>query len=213
MNKKLFVYIILVTSFFLASNFFFEKKTITQNTLIDCNHNFIQCNTNKPFDLNIIKSGDIIFRKENSFISNLFSNIEKSEYSHVAIAINIDGNLKFYHMETNEEKHDLKIDNFENFTKHTSKLGIYRFNKDIDNKKLIDILNEYENNKIEFDMDFDLNNDKLYCTELINEIYFKLFNENIYLYLYEIYGKSGITINSILKNKNFKEIIKFKKND
>ncbi len=116
-------------------------------------------------------------------------------------------------METNEETHDLKIDNFENFTKHASKLGIYRFNKDIDNKKLIDILNEYENNKIEFDMDFDLNNDKLYCTELINEIYFKIFNENIYLYLYEIYGKSGITINSILKNKNFKEIIKFKKND
>ena len=95
----------------------------------------------------------------------------------------------------------------EKFTKFASKIAVYRYNKEIDSEKIIQILEEYEKNKIEFDIDFELENDKLYCTELINDIYLKLFNENIYSYLYQFYGKQGITINGILKNKNLQEIL------
>ncbi|MFY9104088.1 hypothetical protein NG749_01330 [Aliarcobacter cryaerophilus] len=178
---------------YLASNLFEEKISKKENQ--------------QSFDLNIIKSGDIIFRKERNFLSDMFSNIDKSKYSHIAIALKVGENLKIYHIESNSEKDDLKIDTFEKFTKFASKIAVYRYNKEIDSEKIIQILEEYEKNKIEFDIDFELENDKLYCTELINDIYLKLFNENIYSYLYQFYGKQGITINGILKNKNLQEIL------
>ena len=193
-KKKLFLSLIVASLFmYLASNLFEEKISKKENQ--------------QSFDLNIIKSGDIIFRKERNFLSNMFSNIDKSKYSHIAIALKVGENLKIYHIESNSEKDDLKIDTFEKFTKFASKIAVYRYSKEIDSEKIIQILEEYEKNKIEFDIDFELENDKLYCTELINDIYLKLFNENIYSYLYQFYGKEGITINGILKNKNLQEIL------
>ena len=193
-KNKLFLFIIVASLFmYLASNLFEKKISKKENQ--------------QSFDLNIIKSGDIIFRKERNFLSDMFSNIDKSKYSHIAIALKVGENLKIYHIESNSEKDDLKIDTFEKFTKFASKIAVYRYNKEIDSEKIIQILEEYEKNKIEFDIDFELENDKLYCTELINDIYLKLFNENIYSYLYQFYGKEGITINGILKNKNLQEIL------
>ena len=194
MKNKLFLSLIVASLFiYLASNLFEKKISKKENQ--------------QSFDLNIIKSGDIIFRKERNFLSNMFSNIDKSKYSHIAIALKVGENLKIYHIESNSEKDDLKIDTFEKFTKFASIIAVYRYNKEIDSEKIIQFLEEYEKNKIEFDIDFELENDKLYCTELINEIYLKLFNENIYSYLYQFYGKQGITINGILKNKNLQEIL------
>lgn len=194
MKNKLFLSLIVASLFiYLASNLFEKKISKKENQ--------------QSFDLNIIKSGDIIFRKERNFLSNMFSNIDKSKYSHIAIALKVGENLKIYDIELNSEKDDLKIDTFEKFTKFASKIVVYRYNKEIDSEKIIQILEEYEKNKIEFDIDFELENDKLYCTELINDIYLKLFNENIYSYLYQFYGKQGITINGILKNKNLQEIL------
>ncbi|PRN00290.1 hypothetical protein CJ668_07180 [Arcobacter cryaerophilus gv. pseudocryaerophilus] len=196
-KNKLFLSLIVASLLiYLASNLF-EKKISKKENL-------------QSFDLNIIKSGDIIFRKERNFLSDMFSNIDKSKYSHIAIALKVGENLKIYHIESNSEKDDLKIDTFEKFIKFASKIAVYRYNKEIDSEKIIQILEEYEKNKIEFDIDFELENDKLYCTELINDIYLKLFNENIYSYLYQFYGKQGITINGILKNKNLQEILEIR---
>ncbi len=199
MKNKLFLLIITITLVIcVVINLFQEKMSHKENDL--------------SFILHSIKTGDIIFRKESNFLSDMFSNIDKSEYSHIAIVLKVDENLKIYHIESNQEKDDLKIDTFEKFTKFSSKIAVYRYYKEIDVEKIVQILEDYEKNKIEFDLDFDLKNDKLYCTELINDLYLKLFDENIYSYLYQFYGKKGITINSILKNKNLKEILQIEIN-
>ena len=48
-----------------------------------------------------------------------------------------------------------------------------------------EILDEYEKSKKKFDYSFLLDNDTIYCTEFINEVYFKLFNENRDTYLFD----------------------------
>ena len=102
MKNKLFLSLIVASLFiYLASNLFEKKISKKENQ--------------QSFDLNIIKSGDIIFRKERNFLSDMFSNIDKSKYSHIAIALKVGENLKIYHIESNSEKDDLKIDTFEKF--------------------------------------------------------------------------------------------------
>lgn len=72
MKNKLFLSLIVASLLiYLASNLFEKKISKKENQ--------------QSFDLNIIKSGDIIFRKERNFLSNMFSNIDKSKYSHIVI--------------------------------------------------------------------------------------------------------------------------------
>ena len=62
MKNKLFLSLIVASLLiYLASNLFEKKISKKENQ--------------QSFDLNIIKSGDIIFRKERNFLSNMFSNI------------------------------------------------------------------------------------------------------------------------------------------
>lgn len=170
-----------------------------------------QLSTNNLKEQVEIKSGDLVFRKENSIISQMFSKIDDSFYSHLAVALNIDGAVKLYHIEATEDEEDLKIESVAEFAKNAEKLAVYRYKqiensdansdkKRVDEVKLKEILDEFEKNKPKFDFDFSLENENLYCTEFINEVFLKLNEKAIYSYLYDFYGKKGITINSILLN-------------
>ncbi len=152
-----------------------------------------------------LKSGDIIFRKEQNILSDMFSNIDKTPYSHLGIVFRKDNELKIYHMGADEKNDDLKIQSILDFTKNAKKIAVYRTKNSFEEEDLKKILDEYEKSKIKFDYSFLLDNDTLYCTEFINEVYFKLFNENLYTYLFDFYGINGITINSILKNTNLEK--------
>lgn len=152
-----------------------------------------------------IKSGDLVFRKENSIISQMFSKIDESAYSHLAIALNIEDDVKLYHLEATENEDDLKIQSVADFVKDAEKIAVYRFKDEIDELKLKEILDEFTKNKPKFDFDFSLENENLYCTEFINEVFLKLNEKVIYSYLYDFYGKKGISINSILQNPNLEK--------
>lgn len=152
-----------------------------------------------------IQSGDIIFRKENNMLSDMFSKIDKAPFSHIGIVLNVDGEMQIYHMEADDEKEDLKVQTIVEFTQFSQKIAVYRHKSLIDEKKLSEILEDYKNQKIKFDYMFELNNDTLYCTEFINEIFVKLFDENIYSYLYDFYGREGISINGILNSEKLEK--------
>lgn len=152
-----------------------------------------------------IKSGDLVFRKENSIISQMFSKIDESAYSHLAIALNTEDEVKLYHLEATENEDDLKIQSVADFVKDAEKIAVYRFKDEIDELKLKEILDEFTKNKPKFDFDFSLENENLYCTEFINEVFLKLNDKAIYSYLYDFYGKKGISINSILQNPDFEK--------
>ncbi len=152
-----------------------------------------------------LKSGDVIFRKESNILSDMFSKIDDSLYSHIGIVLQKDDKTLVYHMEADEKSDDLKIQSVQEFTKNAKKIAVYRAKNSFDEDDLKKILDEYEKNKIKFDYSFMLDNDTLYCTEFVNEVYFKLFNENLYTYLFDFYGLEGISINSILKNTNLEK--------
>lgn len=160
----------------------------------------------KNFDLH---SGDLIFRKENGFLSNLFSQIDNSDYSHIGIILIQDNKAFVYHMERTDAPHDLKIVDINSFLENMEKVKFLRIKKEISSEKLKDILSYYKKIDPKFDMDFTLKNgDKnLYCTEFVNEVFLKLINENIYSYLYKNFKTKGISIKSILQNdKLFDEV-------
>lgn len=162
-------------------------------------------------DLNMIKSGDIIFRKENTFLSDMFSNIDSFDYSHVGVISKENNSFYVYHIErTSSKEKDLKKEEIFKFLIQSEKYSILRSKEKISENKLFKILKDYENMKtLSFDMHFVLNNgfNNLYCSEFINELYLKLIDKNIYLYLYEIMGEKGITLKSIYTNEKMFEKI------
>ncbi|WP_320034106.1 YiiX/YebB-like N1pC/P60 family cysteine hydrolase [Halarcobacter sp.] len=168
----------------------------------------------ETINLDRFKSGDIIFRKENSFLSDIFSKIDSFDYSHVGLVIKNNSNIFIYHMENEEDKsQDLKIEPISIFLENYQKYSTIRLKAPIDKEKLNFILNSYKNDKnLKFDLSFKLNNgdSNLYCSEFVNEIYKKLIGKNIYSYLYNILGEEGITIKSIYLNKNLFDIVEKK---
>lgn len=151
-----------------------------------------------------LKSGDLIFRKELNFISNMFALVDNSEYSHIGIVF-VEGDQIFvYHIESNEEDNDLKKDEINHFLSSSEKYRILRYKDNIDEKSLQNILKNIFQENIKFDFHFDLTTtDKLYCTEFVNNIFYKLINKNIYTYLYDFNGNLVISIKSILLNQDF----------
>mgnify|MGYP000966125749 FL=1 len=57
-----------------------------------------------------LRSGDLIFRKEANFISDIFSKIDNSVYSHIGILLIENGKTFVYHIESDEQKNDMKKD-------------------------------------------------------------------------------------------------------
>jgi len=152
-----------------------------------------------------LKSGDIILRKEQNAASDFFSTLDAGEYSHIGVAVNTKEGLKIFHIEVDEKTDDLKEQTVKEFAYFAKKIAIYRYKEPIDEIKLLNIIKEYKKDKIKFDYAFELNNKEFYCTELINDIYFKLFSENLYTYLYKFASKEAISINSIIKNPNLEK--------
>ena len=151
-----------------------------------------------------LKSGDLIFRKELNFISNMFALVDNSEYSHIGIVF-VEGDQIFvYHIESNEKDNDVKKDEINHFLSSSEKYVIFRYKDNIDEKSLQNILKNMFQENIKFDYYFDLTTtDKLYCTEFVNNIFYKLINKNIYTYLYDFNGNLVISIKSIMQNKEF----------
>ncbi|MCT7498630.1 YiiX/YebB-like N1pC/P60 family cysteine hydrolase [Aliarcobacter cryaerophilus] len=147
-----------------------------------------------------LESGDIILKREDNELSNYLATFDSSGYSHIGLIIDTKYGLKVVHIDIDEKNDELQISDLNDFVNFSTKIAVYRHKEKIDIKKLSDIINDLEKRAIKFDYDFYLDNDKLYSTELINYIFFKLFDENLYLYLLDFYEKDEISINSIIKN-------------
>ena len=147
-----------------------------------------------------LESGDIILKREDNELSNYLATFDSSGYSHIGLIIDTKYGLKVLHIDIDEKNDELQISDFNDFVNFSTKIGVYRYKDEIDVKKLSDIINDLQKSNTKFDYDFYLNNDKLYSTELINYIYFKLFDEDLYTYLSSFYEKDEISINSIIKN-------------
>jgi hypothetical protein len=119
-------------------------------------------------NLTKLSNGDIILRKEQNYISDLFAFVGHSDYSHVGTIFIKNKEVFVVHIELNEEKKDLKIVSLKSFLHNASSYQFYRSKHKVDDK----IFNRYIESLKALDPEFDLdflaneNDNKIYCTEL-----------------------------------------------
>lgn len=129
----------------------------------------------------------LVFRGTNTKEGYLASNfnIKYKKASHVGIAVFINNKWKIYHVinSVDKEKKDFRASDFITFfndseenIKHAS---VWEINH-LRNSERIDLITEikrYESLPIVFDKSFSLDSTKLYCSEFINNVLFKI-NKN-----------------------------------
>ncbi len=133
-----------------------------------------------PLKLEMIRSGDLVFRQGRGFFSELFSNIGDidSIFSHVGIVYKGKNDVFVIHTEANEFTGVgfARIEPLSSFISNRNSItyDFYRV-KDLDNKNetlVLETALKYVAEKIPFDINFNLkDNDKLYCSELVYKAY------------------------------------------
>jgi Permuted papain-like amidase enzyme, YaeF/YiiX, C92 family len=137
----------------------------------------------KTINYSHFSSGDLIFRKGNSLLSQtLYQTDRTSSFSHVGIVELVDRQPFVIHASLGEplaNNAEVKKDSLETFLNResTASIAIYRLKKN--DKKLgksaASVAKRYAFKKLLFDSNFDLKTtDKLYCTELVWRAYLEI---------------------------------------
>jgi len=165
-TKIIFAAILVTLLIFVSSIFGKQNRTVTSEKALH--------------DLEMIKSGDLVFRQGRGIFSELFRNIGdvETQFSHVGIVYKEKKGVFAIHTEANELTGVgfAKIEPLSNFVSNHNAIryAFYRI-EGLDNKRTKAVLREtlkYVRDKIPFDSDFNLrNSDRLYCTELVYKAY------------------------------------------
>lgn len=157
-----------------------------------------------------IREGDLVLRCGNDFTSETLRDFSQQEklYSHSGIAFMHNGEMFIYSNMAGDINPDevMRRDNVDSFLTPANNVaaGVYRY--DLSNEelqKLKNIIESHYNNKLQFDMNFDLStNDKMYCAELIAKAVQEASGKRI------IFSKS--IINRALKEKYLKKLLEKK---
>lgn len=133
-----------------------------------------------PLDVEMIKSGDLVFRQGRGIFSELFMNIGDvdSQFSHVGVVYKEKNVAHVIHTEANEFTGIglAKIELLSDFVSDSNAIryAFYRV-KGLNNERAEHVVNtalKYVTDKIPFDSEFNLqDNNKLYCTELVYKAY------------------------------------------
>ena len=142
--------------------------------------------------LDFPKEGDIVFIWSKSRQSPFISYATGSLYTHCGVVV--ENNNELYVLEASNQ---LKLTPYKQFLEN-ARLNYYERIRIIDNDIKIDY-EKYLNKK--YDLQFDFNNDKIYCSELVYLIYKDQFNielcEPKQIKEYNIFG-----LGSLLKKRN-----------
>jgi hypothetical protein len=152
-----------------------------------------------------LQTGDIVLRKEKNLLSDIFSQIDYCGYSHSGIIVKLNKQLFVCNIEY-KQKNNLEITPYSKFIQNASKIVILRPTFPFDKTKLKNFILNLKKANPKFDLNFSLKNNKFYCTELIDFVYFNIANRHIYKYLYNFKNKKIITIKSIYSNPALKQI-------
>ena len=157
-----------------------------------------------------IREGDLVLRCGNDFISESLSDFSQTEklYSHSGIAIMDNGTMYIYSNMAGDINPDeiMRRDVVDSFITpvHNIAVGIYRYDiTPLELQNLKNIIHAHYNNKLPFDMNFDLStNDKMYCAEMIAKSVEQATGKRI------VFSKSLIT--PALKEKYLKKLLEKK---
>ena len=153
-----------------------------------------------------LQTGDVILRKEANVLSDLFAQIDPCGYSHSGIIVMLKNKPYVLNIEYETNKNNIKIVPLKKFLKLSSKYCFLKPKIKINQTKFKKFILSLKNKNIKFDTDISLNNNKFYCTELVDYVYYTNTHKHIYAYLYNFNNKKIITIRSILKSKYLERI-------
>lgn len=154
-----------------------------------------------------LKTGDIIFRKEDSFLSDRFEKLDGRGYSHVGIIYLKNNQIFVLHIEQNSEKNDLKIVSLKKYLKYATRYKIKRLKTSYNEKSININIQKIIKDNPKFDFKFDLkSDDKMYCTELVYKMYERSFNKTLTKERHNFGFYKYISVGSILDSKYLKNI-------
>lgn len=169
------------------------------------------------YDLHLIKSGDIIFRRGIGLASDLILSADNTcPYSHVGIIEKTNDGIFVIHSSPADEYKSTNTISKEPLKLFLSKetatdFTVLRIKQKLNLQKVIRFADSIFNNALEFDDDFDLiNSDKFYCTELVYKSYlyagFDLTNGKFDTLLIPIGKNPFLLPGTLLKSDNLKSI-------
>ncbi len=183
LKKKIFFSILLSIFVFLSTIYFYQKKTRKEEQ--SSNYQL------KNYEITTIKEGDIILRRGYGIISDMIAKLSKNSnilLSHCGVICK-DSNQNWIviHTVSNTltETDGMQLDNLATFVKNSkdSSIIIVRYNNTTDSMTTLFCQQAfyYLHKNIPFDEHFDSNDSsKMYCTELIRQLYLNVYHIDIY---------------------------------
>ncbi|MDD2451493.1 MAG: YiiX/YebB-like N1pC/P60 family cysteine hydrolase [Dysgonamonadaceae bacterium] len=173
-----------------AQTFIYEKKS---------SHHF-------P-DLNLLKNGDMVFRRGYGADSTVAMNFSEGEkrYSHAGIIFIDSNNTYVIHSEEDEEygQNGVFKEKIDEFLSNSPVWAVYRL--DITKEEqlaLVELALTSEKNHILFDDNFNLKDDqKMYCSEFIYKTVNRSTNQQIITAGKKFMGRTFVTISNLYENK------------
>ncbi len=218
MRKRTLYWLLGSAALLVVSIVLFGFIYLNENNKADLSANGIQSEWLKAQpDINLLKSGDLIFRKGRGFISNslvLFSHQDK-RYSHSGIISFDHGKPYVLHSIGGEDNISKKLrkESLASFCNPNANhcFGIYRLDLNAQqSRKLDSIANYYYKTGLEFDTDFDLATDnKMYCTEFIYKSLFAVNHDKNYIPLSIVSGKTYVACDNLYLNPHATKIYYF----
>jgi hypothetical protein len=145
--------------------------------------------------LDILKKGDILFRRHNGYLSTFFI---PGFWTHSALYIG--DNSVIHSIGEGVIEEDIL-----DFCR-TDSIGITRFNMPIDINKVVEIAKYIKNKHTEYDYSFEVGPNKVYCTEFVNICY-----ENKFDYCFKkIAGNLILIPDDLYASEKLEKIIEFK---
>lgn len=157
------------------------------------------------------RTGDIIFRQENTILSTLFSAIENSKYAHVGVLLTRGKNVYVIHTELADGQDGLRVQKLNEFLKNSKQWMTMRYGAKIDNAIMEATLEKYIRLKPKFNTSFEVGaKDKMYCTEFVQEIYKEATGFILAKTTSNYLGKRFISTKDIYSNPSLVVVIKSK---
>lgn len=183
-----------------------EKKSIVNNNLVTPN------NTQQDFldsAKRVLQDADIVLRRGNDAISDMFAQLNKSDcsYSHCGIAFQENNIWYVYHSIGGEDNPNAKLkkETLEKFTSpiSNSSFGICSYPLKANQIKAIkQTADSAYRAQIPFDMDFSLaSNDKFYCAEMVYKTYQTALGNDTFFNITHHLGFRYVSTDNIFVNK------------
>ncbi|MDD3462582.1 MAG: YiiX/YebB-like N1pC/P60 family cysteine hydrolase [Sulfurospirillaceae bacterium] len=157
-----------------------------------------------------LQTSDIIFRKENNHLSELFSQMDNSFYSHIGVILEENNQTNVLHVELSNDNKDVKKESLTSFLRYATHYEIKRYNAPLDSSIFYKNGSFILQRQPVFDLAFDANtSDKLYCTELVEVLYRQSFGIDLSTHNSRYGHINYISIASIFNNAHLISLEKY----